>query len=83
MNFEETKKLVKAGLAKDIAATKKRQAKAAKMGAKIYKKMCKPTDKRFKTAAEAKTYLREHKLCGNLKGKPFQQVGLFLAGKGN
>ena len=83
MTFDETAKMVKAGLKKDIAMIKKRQAKAAKMGAKIYKKMCKPTDKRFSNAGEAKTYLKEHKLCGKLKGKPFQQVGLFLAGKGN
>ena len=82
MPYAEVKKFVKKGLAKDIAATKKRQAKAANMGKKVYKKMCKQTDKRFANAAEAKAYLKEHKLCGKLKGKPFQQVGLFLSGKG-
>lgn len=72
---------VQAGLKKDIAMIQKRQAKAAKMGEKVYKKMCKSTDKRFKTAAEAKVFLKENNLCGRMKGKPLQQVGLFLAGK--
>ncbi|HIP31052.1 MAG TPA: hypothetical protein EYG83_09640 [Sulfurospirillum arcachonense] len=83
MSYAETSKIVKGGMKKAIGMIKKRQAKAAKMGEKVYKKMCKQTDKRFANAAEAKSYLKEHKLCGKLKGKPFQQVGLFLAGKGN
>ena len=83
MSYAEVSKTVKGGMKKAIGMIKKKQAKNAKMGAKIYKKMCKPTDKRFATAGEAKTYLKEHKLCGKLKGKPFQQIGLFLAGKGN
>ena len=83
MSYSEVSKVVKSGMKKAIGMIQKKQAKAAKMGKKVYKKMCKQTDKRFNTAAEAKAYLKEHKLCGKLKGKPFQQVGLFLAGKGN
>jgi nitrous oxide reductase accessory protein NosL len=81
MNFEETYTLAKERLKGDIAATKKRQAKAAKMGEKIYKKMCNQTSMRFSNPAEAKTYLSENKICGNLKGKKLQQVALYLSGK--
>jgi len=83
MRYAEVSKIVQKNMKKSIAMIAKKQAKMAKMGEKIYKKMCKSTEKRFKTAGEAKTYLKENKLCGKLKGKPFQQVGLFLAGKGN
>ncbi len=83
MSYEEVSKIVKSNMKKEIAGIKKKQAKMAKMGGKIYKKMCKPTDKRFKNAGEAKTFLKENKLCGNLKGKKFQQVGLYLSGKAN
>jgi len=82
MSYAEVSNVVKSGMKKAVGMIKKKQAKMAKMGAKVYKKMCKPTDKRFSTASKAKSYLKEHKLCGKLKGKPFQQVGLFLAGKG-
>lgn len=79
--YEEVSKLVKDGLAKDIAMIKKRQAKAAKMGKKIYNKMCQKTEIRFANAALAKAYIKENKLCGKLKGKPFQQVALYLSNK--
>lgn len=79
MRYNEVEKDVTKHMQKEIAMIKKRQGKAAKMGAKVYKKMCKPTSKRFANPALAKSYLAEHKLCGKLKGKPFQQVGLFLS----
>jgi nitrous oxide reductase accessory protein NosL len=81
MGYAEVSKIVQNGLVKEIAMIKKRQAKAAKMGEKIYKKMCKQTDERFENAAIAKVFIKEHKLCGKLKGKPFQQVALYLANK--
>lgn len=83
VNYAEVSKEVEAGLKKDIAMIKKRQAKAAKKGEQIYNKMCKKTDKRFSNAGEAKAFIMQSKMCGKIKGKPFQQVGLFLAGKGN
>ena len=82
MGYSDVSALVAKGLKKDIAMIKKRQAKAAGMGKKIYAKVCKETPKRFSNVAEAKVYLKETGICGNLKGKPFQQVGLYLAGKG-
>lgn len=83
MSFKEVYALTKDRLKGDIEATKKRQAKGAKMGKKIYEKMCKQTEKRFKSPNIAKTFLSTEKLCGNLKGKKLQQVALYLSGRGN
>jgi len=62
----------------DTAAKKMRQAKAAKKGAMIYKKRCQPIAKTFKNVAEAKAYITANNVCGDLKGKPLQAVGLYL-----
>lgn len=81
MTFKEVYAVTKNRLKGDIEATKKRQAKAAKMGEKIYSKMCKQIEKRFSNPNEAKTFLSSEKICGNLKGKKLQQVALYLSGK--
>lgn len=83
MGYDAVSSKVSQGLKADIEMIKKRQAKAANMGEKIYAKVCKQTPQRFESVADAKVFLQESKICGNLKGKDFQQVGLFLAGKGN
>ena len=74
--------MTQASMASDIAFIKENQAKAAKMREQIYQKVCKADAKRFTTTAEAKVYLMESGVCGNLQGKELQQVGLYLAGKG-
>lgn len=81
MKYSQLEKEVKAGLEAEMNMIKKRQHKMAMMGKKIYNKMCKNTEKRFDSVGMAKTFIKQNNLCGNLKGKPFQQVGLFLAGK--
>lgn len=81
MRFKAISKIVKRGLIKEIAMINKRQSKAAKMGKKIYKRICKQTNKRFISPASAKVYIKENNLCGKLKGKHFQQVALFLSNK--
>ena len=81
MRFDELVKLVKKSQAKDMAATKKRQAKAIKKGAMMYKKMCKKTDKKFISTAQAKTFLKESKICGDIKGKKLQAIGMYLVHK--
>jgi nitrous oxide reductase accessory protein NosL len=77
MNFNNLVKLVKKAQAKDMKATKKRQAKAIKKGSKIYKKLCKPTNKKFTSTAQAKSFLKSSKICGKIKGKKLQAVGMF------
>jgi len=79
MNYAKLEPMVEKNLKKEIAGIRKRQAKMAKMGRKIYNLKCKMTKKRFTNPALAKTYIKEHHLCGNIKGKPFQAVALYLS----
>lgn len=78
MRFDELFKRVSFFLNKEIEATKKRQKKAATKGKIIYQKFCKQTDIKFHSVADAKTFVEENTLCGNLKGKKLQMVGLYL-----
>lgn len=79
MRFDELVKLVEKSQAKDMAATKKRQAKAIKKGKMMYSKMCKKTDKKFTSKAQAKSFIAQSKICGNIKGKKLQAIALYLA----
>ena len=81
MKFDALVKLVKKSQAKDMAMAKKRQARAIKMGETIYKKICKPTNKEFISTAQAKVFLKESKICGDIKGKKLQAIGLYLVHK--
>jgi hypothetical protein len=78
MRFDALVALVKKAQAKDMAATKKRQAKARKKGAMMYKKMCKETNKHFSTTAQAKAFLVKSQICGNIRGKKLQAIGMYL-----
>ncbi len=78
MRFHELYEFVKKSQAKDMAATKKRQAKAIKKGGMMYKKMCKKTDKRFNSPADAKSFLMSSGICGKIKGKKHQAIALYL-----
>jgi nitrous oxide reductase accessory protein NosL len=78
MRYDAALALAKKDFQSDTSAKKMRQAKAAKKGAMIYKKKCQSTDKKFATAAEAKAFVKANKLCGAIKGKPLQAVGLYL-----
>jgi hypothetical protein len=77
--FDTVYKMVKSTQAKDMVATRERQAKAGKMGAMLYNKMCEKTDKKFKSVAEAKLFLEESKICGNIDDKQLQVIGIYLA----
>lgn len=63
---------------KDAMMVTKKQAKAAGMGEKMYNKICKKTDVKFSSTAEAKAYINETKLCGDIKGKKLQAIGIYL-----
>ena len=78
MSYANTLALAKADYAKDTKQKLKRQAKGAKKGEMIYKKMCQPITQRFTTAADAKAYIKAHNSCANLRGKALQAVGLYL-----
>jgi len=81
MNFDAVYKMVEKNLEKDLQATKMKQSKMAEMGEMVYNKMCKKTDKRFTSVAEAKTFLTTSGICGKIQGKKHQQVALFLSNK--
>ncbi len=78
MPYAEVLKMVEANFDKEAAMVAKRQAMMAKKGEQIYKKMCKPIEKKFATAAEAKAYIKMNNVCGGLRGKPLQAVALYL-----
>lgn len=78
MSYDEALALAKKDFESDTKAKKMRQAKGAEKGAMIYKKKCKPIEQKFKSVAEAKAYITANKVCGDLKGKPLQGVGLYL-----
>lgn len=81
MPFDAVYTMVEKSLEKDLKATAARQSKAATMGEKIYNKMCKKTDKRFESVADAKSFLTTSGICGKIAGKKHQAVALFLSNK--
>jgi len=78
MSFNEALIIAKKEFEQDKKMVAMRQAKAAKKGEMIYKKRCKPIEKKFNSVAEAKAYVKSSKVCGELKGKPLQALGLYL-----
>jgi len=78
MSFQEAYQEAKKDFAHDTSMISKKQQKAAKMGKMMYEKMCKKTDKHFTSVAQAKAFLMETHICGELKGKQLQAVGLYL-----
>jgi len=79
MRFDALIDLVKARQAKELAMIKMKQAKMAKKGGMMYNKMCKKTNKHFTSTAQAKAFLKESQICGNIKGKKLQVIGLYLS----
>jgi hypothetical protein len=77
-NFENTYKIAAKALEKEMKMIAKKQAKMAKKGEMIYNKMCKKTDIKFNSTAEAKAFVTSSKICGDMKGKKLQAVGIYL-----
>jgi len=78
MKFKGANKIALKGLDKEIAMISKKQAKMAKKGEMMYNKMCKKTDLKFASTAEAKAFVKSSKICGDMKGKKLQAVGIYL-----
>ncbi len=81
MSFKDALELAKKDFKSDSQAKKIRQVKAAKKGEKIYNSKCKPIEKKFNSVAEAKSYIKSSKVCGDLKGKALQATALYLLSK--
>jgi nitrous oxide reductase accessory protein NosL len=78
MSFDEAFALAKKAFKKEQAMISKKQAKMAKKGKMMYNKFCKKTDKKFNSTAEAKAYIKQSGICGNIKGKKLQAIGIYL-----
>ncbi len=77
--FDAISKIVEDGLNKEKEKIAKKQAKMAETGEKLYKKMCKKTNMKFSSIGEAKAYITVNKLCGEMRGKNLQAVGIYLS----
>jgi len=62
----------------DARMIAKKQKMMAQKGKMMYNKLCKKTDEKFQTVAEAKAYILEQNLCGELQAKQLQAIGLYL-----
>ena len=78
MTFNDTMASVKDILTKETTMIKKKQAMMAKKGEMMFHNMCKTVKTKFNSVAEAKTYLKTEKPCGNIKGKKLQAIGIYL-----
>jgi nitrous oxide reductase accessory protein NosL len=78
MGYDEALAIAKKDFESDTVAKKMRQTKGAKKGAKLYKEKCKPIEQKFKNVAEAKAYIKANNVCGEIKGKSLQAIGLYL-----
>ncbi|NPA59028.1 MAG: hypothetical protein GXO30_00965 [Epsilonproteobacteria bacterium] len=78
MSFKEAYAIASKALVKEVKMIAKKQAMMAKKGAMMYEKMCKKTDIKFSSTAQAKAYVTSNHLCGNIKGKKLQAIGLYL-----
>jgi len=81
MKFQDVFNLVAKEFEKESKMVAQKQHKMALMGEKIYQKVCTPTDKRFKSVAKAKAFIKSSGICQNLSGKKLQAVALFLSQK--
>jgi len=80
MNYDTTLTLVKKGLESESKKITKKQGMMIKKGEEMYAKLCKPTDQKFNSIADAKAYLKGGS-CGQLNGKQLQAIGLYLNSK--
>jgi len=80
-NFQETLKIATDGLEKTNEMIQNKRMMAAKHGAKTYEKFCKETNEKFASIADAKAYITENKLCGDIKGKKLQAIAIYLSSR--
>lgn len=78
LNFAGTYKIASMSLEKEMKMIADKQVKMAKKGEMMYNKMCKKTDKKFTSTAQAKAFVKDSKICGDMKGKKLQAVGIYL-----
>ncbi len=78
VSFDKAYAIASKAFAKEKKMISKKQAMMAKKGMMMYNKMCKKTDLKFSSTADAKAYLKASGICGNIKGKKLQAIGIYL-----
>lgn len=78
LDFNGAYSVASKGLDKEIKMVTMKQTKMAKKGKMIYNKMCKKTDLKFESTAQAKAFVKSSKICGDMKGPKLQAVGIYL-----
>jgi len=78
VGFQKAYKMASDELPKDNIMIEKKRAMATKHGEKLYNKICKKTDKNFNSIPEAKTYIVDNNLCGDIRGKKLQMIAIYL-----
>ncbi len=80
VGFNEALEIAKKDFSPEMMEKMKgKKALMAKKGEMIYSKKCKQTAlPKFNSVAEAKSYVVENRLCGDIKGKPLQVLGIYL-----
>ncbi len=78
MKFDKAYKIAIDELTKDNAMIDKKRVMATKHGEKLYNKICRKTDKKFASIPEAKTFIVDNTLCGDIKGKKLQMIAIYL-----
>jgi len=77
-SFEEAFKIATDGVAKTNAMIEQKRIMMAKKGKQAYAKFCKSTTQKFDSIADAKAYIEQNKLCGELQGPMLQAIALYL-----
>ncbi len=79
MRFKQAIMLAEKAFKKEAMMISKKQHMMAKKGKMMFAKKCKATNlPKFSSVAKAKDYVVKNNICGNLRGKPLQAVGLYL-----
>jgi len=80
-SYKEALKIATKGADKANEMMKNKRMMMAKHGQKAYEKFCKPTSEKFASVADAKSYIAQNKLCGEIKGKKLQAIAIYLTSR--
>ncbi len=82
LTFKEAEAIAREALSKENQMISKKRGMAAQKGAKIFKAMCGDVElPAFSSIAEAKGYLAESGVCGELNDGQMQAVAIYLMSK--
>lgn len=79
MSFKQAYKVASRSIKAEMQKISKKRVLKAQKGELVYNKLCKKTDKRFSSTAEAKAFIISSKICGDITNKDLQAVGVFLS----